>query len=328
MVLVGVSGLGSIGRQHIAVLAARGDVEVAVFDPVPEARHAASGLPAVTTVHDDLDDLLDSTPAALVIAGPDHVHLQQLEAAVRRRIPTLVEKPLAPHVDDALAAVATIRRARAPVLVGYVLRHRTVVREVRRHLEDGAIGAPVSYQVMLGAYATITAATSRFARPEPNRLYRDYSHEWDYLRWYFGPIAATVGHARTVHDVDHVESPNVVDALLQHGNGVTGAVHIDYVEPRGLRTLHVIGTGGSLMADLTRGTLTLRRSGETHDQLHVHVEAPAAALGRQADHLLAIARGEEEPVATLDDGIAALAMADALIRSADERAWTAVAVPH
>lgn len=320
---VAVSGLGSIGRQHVDVLLARPGVRVVAFDPDPELRERANDRGVERTV-DDFGALLDLRPDALVIAAPDRFHLPQLEAATGRGIPTLVEKPLAPGAAEAAAAAERIRATGTPVLVGYVLRHRPVVRAVRAALDDGLVGTPTSFQVMLGAYTTITAAVSRFATPEPDRLYRDYSHEWDYLRWFFGPVARCLAVARTVTGVPHVEEPNVVDGLLVHAAGVTGAFHLDYVEPRGTRTIHVLGTGGSLLADVGRGTLTLRRAGDDFDRRQSFTEPPAAALGRQLDHLLEVAAGTATPVVGLDDGLAALAVSDALRQSAATGDWTTV----
>lgn len=318
---VAISGLGSIGQQHLAALAKRADIRTIAFDPATELRKRMADQHAVQTVP-DFDTLLDAAPDALVIATPDRFHLPQLVAAARRGIPTLVEKPLAPSLVDASTVVDKIRTTGTPVLVGYVLRHRSVVRATHAAIHDGRIGAPTSFQVMLGAYTTITAAVSRFAIPEPNRLYRDYSHEWDYLRWFFGPITRTLAVARTVRDVPHVEEPNVVDGLLMHAGGVTGAFHIDYVEPRGLRTIHVVGTGGSLLADFGRGTLTIRAVGDDGEQLHSYPETPAIALRRQLDHLLDVADEAASPLVGLDDGLAALAVTDALRESATTSSWT------
>ena len=321
---VAISGLGSIARQHVAAFAGLGGVEIVAFDPAGPLRDDALAGGRVARVVADFGELLDLEPDALVVAAPDFAHLEQLSQATARGIPVLVEKPLADSFAAAAAVTDEIERRGVPVLVGYVLRHRRVVETVRRLVLEGAIGVPGSFQVMLGAYGTITAAASRFATVEPNRVYRDYSHEWDYLRWIFGPIREVTAVARTLDAVPHVESPNIVDGLLVHASGVTGAVHVDYVEPRGTRTLHVVGSGGVVFADIGRGTVTLRRAGEEFDRSFDLAEPAAVPLGRQAAHLLAVAAGDEEPKVGLRDGLAALAVTDALIRSAVDRSWVTV----
>lgn len=322
---VALSGLGSIARQHAQALRRTASTRIVAFDPDPALRADALAQGLIDEAAPTFDELLDRDIDALVIAGPDHVHVSQLSAAVSRGIATLVEKPVAESSAVLTDELPTLRAASAPVLVGYVLRHRRVVETARTMITEGEIGHPTSFQVMLGAYGTIPAAASRFATPSADRLYRDYSHEWDYLRWIFGPVGDVIATARTTGRVPHVESPNLVDALLRHRDGVVGAVHLDYVDQRGTRTLHVIGSGGTLFADIARGTISVRRAGERLERLHDFAEPPSEPLARQAAHLLELAADPAtEPRVSLDDGLAALATAEALIRSAAEGRWAAV----
>jgi|GEM_PF-1551534 len=322
--VVGISGLGSIGRQHVAAFRAMGVTEVYGFDASAEMRSTAAATDTTLRVVDSFDALLEAGLDALVIAVPDFAHLSQLEAAESAGIAVLVEKPLAPSADEAAQVVGRLGAAVDRCLVGYVLRHNAACLRVAGLLADGAIGEPTSFQVMLGAYGTITAAANRFATPAYGRLYGDYSHEWDYLAWWFSPIASVLAVERTTTAVPHVETPNLVDALLETRSGLIGSLHIDYVDQRGLRQVTVIGTQGSLTADLGAGLTELRRAGVDGVQRFSDLAPASAALTRQAGHLLAVARGDETPRVTLADGVAAIRVADALRASAPTRSWVAV----
>lgn len=325
---VALSGLGSIARQHAQALRRIGGSRLVAFDPTPHLRYTALAEGLVDEAVPTFEELMAREPDALVIAGPDHVHVPQLIAASAQGVAALVEKPVAPSAEAVTAALPALRAGTAPILVGYVLRHRRVVQTARRMILDGEIGVPTAFHVMLGAYGTIPAAASRFATPSADRLYRDYSHEWDYLRWIFGPLQEVVATARTVEHVPHIESPNLVDALLRHRDGVVGAVHLDYVDQRGTRTLQVIGSGGTLFADIARGVLTVRRAGETLERIHDLAEPASEPLARQAAHLLALAADPGlAPLVGIDDGLAALRTAEAMIHSASAGGWCAVDVP-
>ncbi|WP_427892013.1 Gfo/Idh/MocA family protein [Kribbella sp. GL6] len=316
---IAISGLGSIGRQHLAACAGLADVRVDLFDPDPALLERADS-PLVDRRTRDFADLLAARPDAVVLAGPDRTHVPQLLAALDAGAKVLVEKPVA---ESAAVARTAMERIADPgrVLVGYVLRHRPVVQRLRTLIHDGAIGRPSAAQVLLGAYHTITVAASRFAHPEPDRLYRDYSHEWDYLRQLFGPIGSVSAVARTTEYAGHVEHPNLVDAMLRHDE-VVSHCHIDYVDTVGARTVQVMGTAGSLFADLADGDIRLRRGdGVTYES---HAASPADGLLAQLRHLMEMVERGTAPVAGFADGVAALEVADALRASAVTGEWEGV----
>lgn len=315
---VAISGLGSIGQQHARAFAALGDVKVIAFDPDPGRRAEATA--QGWDVVDTFEALLNTDAAALVVATPDFAHIEQAKAGIHAGKTVLLEKPVSDRLSTAIEAREDLPVDRS--LVGYVLRHRRATQRVKELLDEQAIGEPVSFQVMLGAYGTLVVAKSRFATAEKNRLYRDYSHEWDYLRWFFGPIAEVIATARVVEGLPHVEQPNSVDALILMASGLTGSVHIDYVGDN--RTITILGSRGVIFADLSRGTVVLRQNGSDGIRRFDYPEVAGEALRRQAAHLLAVSNGAR-PIVTFDDGLAALATAEALIESAKERVPVAVA---
>lgn len=324
---VGLVGLGSIGMQHARALRTLASAEVIAFEPSEELRETASRAAVVDRATASLEELLTAGLDACIIASPDRFHPEQATAALATGAATLIEKPLAADYATAAAfARAITDDQRDRIMIGYVLRHRRVLTTARELLDSGAIGSVVGFQVMLGAYGTITAAQSRFDTPEANRLYRDYSHEYDYISWLFGEITAVTAVARTVQGPAHVESPNVVDALLETSRGIVGSLHIDYIEPIGTRCLRIVGSGGRLDIDVAAGTLSVRRPDERFARAYDLHETPATVLARQAQHLLDVAGGAPlAPSAQLDDGLRAMRVTEALIRAAASRQWVPTA---
>ncbi len=312
MTVIAVSGFGSIGRRHARVFAAIDGVDVVIHDPIASSDEA--GFPVARS----LDELDARRPDGLVIASPDEHHLAGARWAAARSLPVLVEKPLAHTVEAAEALVAATREdapGTGAVLVGYVLHHSRVFQEAARSIHRGDIGVPVSAHADLGAYETLVVARNRFAESRRDRLFADYSHEWDYLRWFLGPLTPLAAHARTIDGIrEHTEHPNTLDVLLRAGDvGITA--HLDYVRQPGHRGCTVIGSEASLTVDAA-GDLTLRheRTGEVRTTLYA--EPRDAMFTRQATHFLDVVRGEARPAVTAADGLAALRIADSLARLA------------
>lgn len=325
MIRVGVTGIGSIGARHARVLAGLDGVEVHVHDAVAGAEEIGARVGPGVLVEPSLDALLDRAPDGLVVATPDEFHLAALLTARAAGVPVLVEKPLAADRDAARTAVATLqdRGQDGAVLVGYVLHHYACMRRAHARLREGAVGTPVSFHAELGAYETLTLARSRFDDTAEGRLFVDYSHEWDYLRWLLGPVAGGLALARLAGDLPLRQRPNVVDAVLRLADGTTGSVHLDYVQDPARRTLVVIGDRGRLTVDVVRGSVTtVDRDGRVHAE---DCSAPRdAAFTAQARHFLDVAAGRSAPAVTVQDALAALDVAAALARSAATGQWVDV----
>ena len=97
---VGVVGAGVMGTNHARVLAGLPGVElVGIVDPLPAHRTRAIeivGCPTFAT----LEEMLAAGPDAVTIAAPTHLHRDVALACIARKIHVLVEKPIAPSVEE------------------------------------------------------------------------------------------------------------------------------------------------------------------------------------------------------------------------------------
>ena len=321
MTTIGISGIGSIGSRHARVLGTLAGVDLVVFDPFATEENIAErvGLPVRRVP--SYEDLLAAGIDGIVVATPDDSHADQVISACGLGIPVLVEKPVADTVDHGRAILAAAERSGTPVLVGYVLHYVSCFRRAAELLAAGAIGAPVSFQVMLGAYETLQYARNRFGPGVRDTLYVDYSHEWDYLRWFIAPVVGGYALARTAGELELRQSPNVLDAVLRLADGTTGTAHVDYVQLPGARRCTIVGDQGTLHLDggTQRVTVTPRTGEEARVQ--VFAEERDVSFRAQAMHFLEVIAGACPPAVDLAAGMAALQTADALRRSVEERRW-------
>src|ERR1044072_2505721 len=128
---IAVIGAGLIGRKHLSILKNDPAFEVAgIADPSPQAEAYAreNGF----THFAETEALLDSTrPDGAVIAGPNATHRATALACIARKIPAIVEKPIADTIADALAIVAAAEKAKVPVLTGHHRRHNPIMLAAR-----------------------------------------------------------------------------------------------------------------------------------------------------------------------------------------------------
>lgn len=318
-VRIGVSGLGSIGCRHARLLAEMPGVEVHGFDSHGVSDAAAAELGGLTSIAPSLDALVERASTGLIVATPDAVHVEQAELAVRAGVPVLIEKPLSNDLASARAITELAATLGVPAMVGYVLRHHGTMRRLQQAIADGDIGAPASFHASLSAYETLVVARNRFDDDATFRLVFDYSHEWDYLQWLFGPVVNCAATSRTAPGVQPSQTPNVVEALFELESGLTGSAHLDYVSP-GVRRCRVVGEEAVVEMDIATGSIGLRQHGA--DVLVEAVpEARDVAFVRQLEHFIEVALGRAEPIVSLRDGVNAIAVADALVTACTERRW-------
>jgi predicted dehydrogenase len=130
-----VVGVGHMGQYHARVYAELWDVDlVGVVDADPD-RAAAVAAQYDTRAFADHRDLLDQVDVASVAVPTDqhfHVARDLLEAGIG----VLVEKPIAPALEDARALYAAARRGHAVLHVGHVERFNGAVQELRKIVRE------------------------------------------------------------------------------------------------------------------------------------------------------------------------------------------------
>ena len=141
---IAVIGAGLIGRKHLSILKDDPAFEVAgIADPSPQAEAYAreNGFAHFA----ETEALLDSTrPDGAIIAGPNATHRATALACIARKIPAIVEKPIADTVADALAIVAAAEKAKVPVLTGHHRRHNPIMQAARDFVARGGVGKLVA----------------------------------------------------------------------------------------------------------------------------------------------------------------------------------------
>ena len=331
---IAVIGAGLIGRKHLGILKSDPAFEVAgIADPSPQAEVYAreNGLACFT----DTEALLDRTkPDGVIIAGPNVTHLAAALACAARRIPAIVEKPVADTVADALKIVEAARRANVPMLTGHHRRYNPIMQAARDFVASGALGRLVAVNASWlcrkpDDYFNITWRREAGGGP----VLINAIHDIDCLRMVAGEIETVQAQTASVARGFAVE--DACAAVLTFANGALGTLiladsaatpwnweataHDSAISPGEVENcFYVAGTRGGLAipqlqhwsydkddgawADpLTRRTLPVRHADPYLRQLH---------------HFAHVMRGEEQPIIDIAEGTRTLATTLAIAESA------------
>jgi predicted dehydrogenase len=312
-----------MGRNHLRVISSHPDtILAAVADPTAEVLEAVVAQTGAQGFADPLAMIATTDMDGVVVAAPTNNHSALALAAIERGLPVLVEKPLAATVDDAIAIVSAARKRGVRVQVGHVERYNPAVLEMGRLIRAGWL-------------STIYAITSRRAGPFPARI-RDVgvtidlgTHDVDMLSWIAGERPVRV-YAETSQRI-HATHEDLTFGLMHFPSGATGFLDVDWLTPAKRRSLVAVGEEGMFELDYLTQRLTFTRSNVERPQTIAGyattftgdmAEIPVVnvePLRAQLDEFVRVLRTGDRPYVDGEDGLWAVAIANALLTAAAER---------
>jgi len=316
---VGLIGLGMMGRNHLRILASLDDVElVGVADPL-----ARLGMASGTDGHEtftEYRDLLDRELDYCVIAAPTGFHREISVEALSRGVNCLIEKPVAVNHEEALKIQLAAEKAKKLVAIGHIERYNSAIRQLKKRLSDGDLGA--IYQISL-----------RRQGPFPSRIadvgvVKDLAtHDIDLAMWLSESQFATV-NAQTTHRSgrDHEDLVSI-NGKLQ--NQVVVNLLVNWLSPLKERSVVVTGEKGAFVVDTLNSDLTFYENGnhQVSQDFYLHFKGvkqgnvttfafdKPESLRVEHENFRDRLLGKESEIATLAEGIETVRVADAVIES-------------
>ncbi len=333
---IGLMGAGLIGREHAAlVLKHPGTVLTAIADPSPEAKaYAASiGVPLYEQYRDMLEkEQLD----AVIVALPNALHVEAGLACVARKLPMLMEKPIAESVAASLQLVQAAEAANVPMLVGHHRRHSPDIREAKRAIEAGELGDITAVNGMWLVKKQDHYFDAEWRRkPGGGPMLINLIHEIDCLRTMCGEIDSVQAIASNKARGFEVEDTAAI--IFQFASGAVGTFLMSDVVPSPFTYDVTSGQAlyfhhepencyyiGGRKATLALPMMHLwgyeTADGDWRDRtVRRGLQTPrSSAYVNQLENFIAVARREAEPVVSGRDGMMTLAVTLAVDRAARE----------
>ncbi len=315
-----VIGLGSMGANHARVLSDTPGVElVAVADADPERVKKTIGGRPIPGFPDAANLLRETRPAMVSIVVPTQLHEAVALEAITAGAHVLVEKPIAASLPAAARIARAAEAAGVLLTVGHIERFNPAIGELKKRLDQGQGGRVLQLR-------------ARRVGPFPHRI-RDVGvihdlgpHDIDIMRYLLGDeIERVYAESRS-----HIATGNedLFAGFVDFRGGAMGLLDINWLTPMKERSLTVLCERGMFVVDyaaqslafyenyaaaaregsyasVTEGPMT-RYPIANREPLRVELEAFRDAVANRGP----------APVSA-HDGMAALAVAEALVRSGE-----------
>jgi predicted dehydrogenase len=329
---LGLVGLGNMGRGHLEKEQGLDEARiVAVADVVRRAVDEAREKYGLIGFGSP-EELIDSGEVeAVLIATPHPFHCPIAVRAAERGLHVLSEKPIAVAVSEADRMIEACRRA--GVLLGVMFQQRTeaVYRRAREIVESGAIGQLYRTTMIANGwyrprrYYDSGAWRGTWSGEGGGVVMNQAPHSLDMFVWLGGLPSRVEGRAWTRGH--RIEVEDTVASTLEYPNGATGYLYTTTAEWPGENRFELVGDRGklvvlndqlrlyrmerSLQEDIDGNPSMFGKPGGEWEDVPVAPE-PSGHVQVVRRFARAVRRGEPL-VATGEDGLAALELANALL---------------
>lgn len=324
-----VIGAGSIGRRHLSNLRFLGH-EVLVFD-TDRVRLGEVGVSQGVETLRTLEEVTSRKVDGVLICTPPASHLPLARRALGWGTHVFVEKPLAPTSAGVAEFLAETAARGFRVLVGSNLRFFRPLQRVKALVDEGRIGRVLAVRAQCGFYLPSWKPgmdyreTYRAHAAEGGGILLDAIHEFDYLRWIFGPIREVFCTAGRLSGLA-IDVEDFAEVTLRFASGAVAQLHLDYLQRSYRRNCEVIGEEGVIIWDYIERRVTLfsgepdrsQAFGEPIDLNHNEM------FVEEMRRFVRCLEGEEGPLADGAEALEALRMVEAAKTSSIERRWVGV----
>ncbi len=320
---VGVIGVGSLGFHHARILTSIVGPESVLVHDIDAERGRSVAEQLGVHYRADLLDLVREVDAA-VIAVPTSDHAEVALAALDNGVHVLIEKPLAPSLEEADRVLDVAKKKGLLVATGHVERFNAALRACEPYLDEPRF-----------------IESHRLAPFSPRGL--DVAVVLDLM---IHDIDLVLGLAqRPVRSVDAVGVPvitpsvDIANARVTFEGGAVANITASRVSRERMRKIRIFQRSGYLSLDLAEGTgefLRLREGVTLASPEALQLGLPGLVerieltgdgkepLRAELESFLGAVRSGTEPVVTGDDGRRALAVALEIVNCIHEH----VVDPH
>jgi predicted dehydrogenase len=223
-----VIGTGFWARFQIAAWKELEGIElVALYNRTRAKAEAMAKEFGVTNVYDDVEELLDKETLDFVDIITDvGTHAAFTEAAAKRGIPVICQKPLAAKLPEAEQMLKHCQQRNVSLYVHENWRWQAPIRKLKSILDENVIGKPFKARVSFCSAFPVFENQPFLAELDEFILTDIGSHILDVCRFLFGEVETLLCHVATVNP--NIKGEDVANVLMKMESGLSCYAEMSY----------------------------------------------------------------------------------------------------
>ncbi|MDF2962622.1 MAG: oxidoreductase domain protein [Paenibacillus sp.] len=317
MFTIGLVGAGTMGNTHSRAYRQITDARItAVCDiDADKANRLASEWEA--TAFTSIEDMLKNGQFdAVDICLPTDLHRQAVELAASYGKHVFCEKPIALTVEDSEAMIHACKKAGVTLMVGHVVRFFPEYRAAREQLLSGRLGNPAVVRTIRSGAFPVWSDWFKDDSRSGGPLLDLAIHDFDYLRWCFGPVRRVFSRTLTAkrEGMEHTLT------LLRFESGVMAHAEASWAYPHGSpfqTSLEITGTKGLVLFDKDKSNSIVKYGGPQNQSGVPDSPLAKSPYALELEHFIECVKHKKEPLTSGEEALASLKVGLAAVRSAE-----------
>jgi len=324
MLKIAVIGIGYMGFNHVRVFSQLDDCEVVGICDADEARGKKVSERFHCKFYKDYKELYEKEkPDCVSICVPTSAHKKVATYFIEKKVPCLLEKPIAATVAEAREISDAAKKSGSLVLIGHIERFNPAIRQLKKMVDAGQLDS-------------IFLVDAERVAPLPVRI-QDVGviidlavHDIDIFHFILGKKTESV--YASVRGVSRKDVEDFGEAIFKFPDGTVAHQRVNWLTPTKIRKLKVFGKKGMVEVDYIAQDLYFYENVTVPDQvdytsiqfgvtegemrkLKINKEEP---LKTELSHFVKCVQGKEKPVISIEESIWAIQVAEAMKRSSKE----------
>ena len=238
---IAVVGVGAMGRNHVRILKNITQVsKIYVCDIEQKKLDATFKQFGIQNYYHDIDLLLEKEVLdGIILATPPDTHLKLAKKILAKKIPLLIEKPIARNIAEAEEIISIAEENNSLLTIGHTERFNPVISKIQEFMAEGIL-------------SNIYLINTRRVGPFPKRLLGNVEgvlidlavHDFDIIRHLGGSITNIKSQI--------IKSGNqeiYVKTLMDLENGIKASSEFSWITPFRERIIELYGSSGMIRAD-------------------------------------------------------------------------------
>ncbi len=264
-----IIGAGRVGLFRGEVAARHPQVDwIGLAETKPERAKEVAQKIGGDFLTEDFRELLERPEVtAVIIATDEHLHVEPILAATERRLPMLIEKPLATELAASERVLRAIEAARVDAVVGYTQRFRRRWLAAKEKIRSGALGdvTLVTSRAFINRLVAIDNYQRTSTPEQISPMVISGTHALDIVMWMMENKTPVEAYARSIDKVlgPHYGGIDATAGLITFDDGSIYHLSISWAMPvtwpAAVYSLEVgiAGTDGVLTIDDTHRDIVL-----------------------------------------------------------------------